>query len=259
MEHARLLKMLGLIGLVSGMLIGCTSAQKSHNPAAAGADAHTSQNSLDWAGSYKGTLPCADCPGIETVVTLSEDGQFRSQMRYMERSDEIYSESGQFTWDDTGNVVIAGGVHYQVGENKITLLDQDGNPITSGLQKHYVLSKLPAPGLAGTYWRLVELRGAAVADTPKPAYIRLDEQTKRVTGSGGCNVISGGYELHEPNRLRFGQMISTKMACASGMDVEQQFLEVLGQADSYTLNGEKLQLFRARMAPLAVMEADRLR
>ncbi len=37
------------------------------------ADMHTSQNSLDWAGVYEGVLPCADCPGIQTRLTLSRD------------------------------------------------------------------------------------------------------------------------------------------------------------------------------------------
>ena len=27
-------------------------------------DDHNSQNSLDWSGTYKGIIPCADCEGI---------------------------------------------------------------------------------------------------------------------------------------------------------------------------------------------------
>ncbi len=27
-----------------------------------------SQNSLDWPGTYTGTLPCADCEGIKTEI-----------------------------------------------------------------------------------------------------------------------------------------------------------------------------------------------
>ncbi|MDE5451088.1 copper resistance protein NlpE N-terminal domain-containing protein, partial [Elizabethkingia meningoseptica] len=33
-------------------------------------DSHNAQNSLDWAGTYEGTVPCADCPGIKTTITL---------------------------------------------------------------------------------------------------------------------------------------------------------------------------------------------
>ena len=35
--------------------------------------AHNSQNSLDWAGVYQGILPCADCEGFDTVITLNWD------------------------------------------------------------------------------------------------------------------------------------------------------------------------------------------
>ena len=33
-------------------------------------DMHTTMNSLDWDGTYTGILPCADCKGIETNITL---------------------------------------------------------------------------------------------------------------------------------------------------------------------------------------------
>ena len=38
-------------------------------------DLHNSQNSLDWSGTYKGITPCADCEGIETILTLNADVQ----------------------------------------------------------------------------------------------------------------------------------------------------------------------------------------
>ena len=39
----------------------------------------TARDSLDWAGSYEGVLPCADCPGIRTRVTLSDNGRYESR------------------------------------------------------------------------------------------------------------------------------------------------------------------------------------
>ena len=49
------------------------------------------------------------------------------------------------------------------------------------------------------------------------------------------------------------------MACAAGMEVEQAFHEVLRNADSFALDGDRLVLNRARMAPLARFEAVYLR
>ena len=39
-------------------------------------DMHTAETSLDYQGTYAGTLPAADCPGIETRLTLKKDGTF---------------------------------------------------------------------------------------------------------------------------------------------------------------------------------------
>lgn len=39
-------------------------------------DMHTSETSLDWAGVYEGTLPCADCEGIHTLIELHEDKSY---------------------------------------------------------------------------------------------------------------------------------------------------------------------------------------
>ena len=33
-------------------------------------DIHNAETSLDYRGTYRGVLPAADCPGIETTLTL---------------------------------------------------------------------------------------------------------------------------------------------------------------------------------------------
>ena len=44
-----------------------------------------SQTSLDWAGTYFNVLPCASCEGIETWVTLNQDGTFQLKTNYLGR------------------------------------------------------------------------------------------------------------------------------------------------------------------------------
>lgn len=107
--------------------------------------------------------------------------------------------------------------------------------------------------LVGTYWKLVELMGKPVPDqsaTGKPMYLTLDGAQTRVSASAGCNVLGGSYSLDENNRIKFGQMMSTMMACPD-MEWEENLKKVLEMADSYAITGDKLQLHRARMAPLA--------
>ncbi len=105
---------------------------------------HTSQNSLDWQGSYEGTTPCADCPGIKTTVELKDDETFTYQAEYLER-DQILTDSGEFMWHDHGSVVHLKGkdtdLKFKVGENQLIQLDTEGKQITGELAEYYVLKK----------------------------------------------------------------------------------------------------------------------
>jgi heat shock protein HslJ len=63
----------------------------------------------------------------------------------------------------------------------------------------------------GTEWRLTRL-----ASSP---HLLFDPATRRVSGFTGCNRLSGGYTV-EGDRLTFGPMATTRMACPEGMATE---------------------------------------
>ena len=109
---------------------------------------HTSENSLDWAGTYKGTLPCADCEGIETVITLNKDETFTHKATYMGAKagteKTTFDDKGTIMWHDGSIVHLKGkdtDVKLKVAENKLIQLDQEGNEIDGALKEHYVLTK----------------------------------------------------------------------------------------------------------------------
>lgn len=111
--------------------------------------------------------------------------------------------------------------------------------------------------LEGTYWVLTELEGQPVkAPEPgeKPSYIYLNSADKTVSVSGGCNGMGGNYELINGNRIRFGQMISTMMACPD-MTKEEGLKKMTGMADQYAIQGDMLSFFKGRMAPFARFKA----
>ena len=47
------------------------------------ADIHNAETSLDYEGTYKGVLPAADCPGIETTLILNPD-VYKRQHLYLQ-------------------------------------------------------------------------------------------------------------------------------------------------------------------------------
>ena len=109
--------------------------------------------------------------------------------------------------------------------------------------------------LENTYWKLVLLDGAAVPPTQREAHFVLHPADQRLSGSGGCNGIGGGYRL-DGDSLRFGQMIRTMMACPTGMETESAFLAALGRARTARVSGQQLLLLDADGKTLARFEAQ---
>lgn len=108
--------------------------------------------------------------------------------------------------------------------------------------------------LAHTRWRPVRIGGLAVRLEPqqREPWIELDPRTMRVTGSGGCNRITGSYES-DAATLRFGPIISTRMACP-GLELETSFLRALDGTRRYRIRGRTLDLMDDRGTVLARLE-----
>jgi heat shock protein HslJ len=96
--------------------------------------------------------------------------------------------------------------------------------------------------LFGRKWKLTEIRGSAV-NTTKP-YIELVGETKRFSGDGGCNRVSGSFALNGES-LRFLQIISTRRACIDPamQQIETNFLKGLEDSFLYKLESDVLRLY----------------
>jgi uncharacterized lipoprotein NlpE involved in copper resistance len=108
----------------------------------------TSQNALDWNGVYKGVLPCANCKGIETELSLLLNGTFVLKTKYLGKgSGEINEIKGAFSWDESGSIVVLSGLdyspnQYKVGENQLFQLDRQGEVVKGDLASLYILKKV---------------------------------------------------------------------------------------------------------------------
>lgn len=134
-----------LAALVS-FLAGCQETGNSDSPGSPD-PAHNSRNSLDWAGTYRGTIPCADCEGIELTISLSYDGSFSRSQEYLGKGLLPFRDSGQFSWNASGNTVFLPAengdrLQFQVGENRLFFLDRNGQRITGDLAGRYILSRV---------------------------------------------------------------------------------------------------------------------
>ena len=225
-----------------------------------------SQTSLDWSGDYTGTLPCADCEGILTTITLNNNLTYRRATTYQGKTVTPFIETGKFIWEKGGSsiqLMNADGSslsRYLVQENKLVQLDRQGKVITGALadlyQLHKAVSATTDKALTGKKWKLVEMNGKPVQNNSEDGreyFILLDNDENRIHGYAGCNSFFGNYELTEGNRVTFSKMASTMMACPD-MNTEQELFTILETVDNYTLSANTLHLNKARMAPLAKFE-----
>ena len=105
---------------------------------------HKAETSRDYLGVYKGTLPAADCPGIETTLTLAPDGSYALHLKYIDRDSE-FDEKGAFTVKENLLTLTPseGGQpqYYKVEENRLRRLDAEKQPVTGALADNYTLQK----------------------------------------------------------------------------------------------------------------------
>lgn len=235
--------------------------------------AHNSRNALDWAGVYVGTLPCADCEGIDEEIRLNEDLTYQRVMTYLGKGDDNrFEENGRFEWDEDGGRIKlindaspdAANNWFKVGENRLFMLDIEGNPIESNLPAEtYVFEKIDMDYVVTEkYWKLVELNGREITFSPegqtREAHFILKKDDNRVIGHTGCNNMNGSYILsEEENSITFTPMATTRMACI-GVNYEAEYLNVFQECENYRIVNDTLTLSKAE-TPLAKFTAVYLR
>ena len=247
----------------------CKTAKQTTKPTEKGTThiiiGDNSQTSLDWTGVYTGTLPCADCEGILTSLTLSPDLSYKRATTYKGKTMVPHIETGKFTWDKGGatislkNADKSSPTRYLVGENHLKQLDMEGKVITGSMadlyQLHKKMSGYTDHELVAKKWKLVEMNGRKVANTAgeQDYFIQLDNEENRMYGFAGCNNFFGTYELEEGLRVKFSQIGSTMMACPD-MNTEKELFQILETVDNYRVYKNTLELNKARMMSMARFE-----
>lgn len=103
-----------------------------------------------------------------------------------------------------------------------------------------------APSLWGSTWRLADIDGQAALAAPV-ATLGFPEPG-RVNGVGSCNRFSGTVQV-TADRLSFGPLMSTKMACAGGASAQEfRYLSALQKAERFEIKDNMLYLHVPGMA-----------
>jgi hypothetical protein len=113
---------------------GTTMAQPGVQPADTAADARA------LTGTYSGTLPCADCPGIDETLVLAADGGFVLTDTYRERPGTANVVQGSWSLEDGGKRIRldpgskdATDKLYEVDGDALRTLDGEGKRLPAGM------------------------------------------------------------------------------------------------------------------------------
>jgi heat shock protein HslJ len=112
------------------------------------------------------------------------------------------------------------------------------------------------PSFEKTYWKATELIGKPVppASRNREAHL-VFEQDGRVAGADGCNRITGTYE-RTAEAIKFGPLVSTRMACVDTGEIEHAFREALQKTGRWKIVGNELELSDTGGSRLARFEAS---
>jgi heat shock protein HslJ len=109
--------------------------------------------------------------------------------------------------------------------------------------------------LDGKIWALTSYTSDG-ATQQVPAEVLADAEfiaaESNVSGSAGCNRLSGGYRAEDAN-LTFGALATTQMACVGpANDVEAAYLANLAATRTYSATADSLTMFDAQGASILV-------
>lgn len=225
----------------------------------------TATNSLNYLGTYKGTLPCDDCPGIETTLELTEDFNYTLTSKRKASSAKPAEVRGVFRWNDDETAIIlenitGGPNQYLVGDKSLTQLDRSGRKLSGAGTSNYILKKLPEAEAAkndakndaaiavrqnarivGVRWNLTEINNREIkTDDPKGYFLELHADNS-FKAYAGCNNMTGHYEYRD-SRIRFMRVVGTMKFCPNTLN-EEAMKTVLESADNFILD-EKSLVFR---------------
>ncbi len=189
----------------------------------------------------------------QTRIEKPGNPPFRVEIRY----DSSRIDPGR-RYAVRARIMVEGKPFFTTAQNYPVLTGGKGKEVAVVLRKVGASQTSTAP-LENTYWKLTHLGDAPVAVAPRQRepHLILNPLTRRVGGSGGCNRLTGSYQL-SGDRVSLDSMATTLMACTDGMETEKAFLNALGRVTQWKTAGQQLELLDRSGNTIARFEARHL-
>jgi len=129
---------------------------------------------------------------------------------------------------------------YEATSERLTMLDGAGKVLL-----RFTVSN-GAVAIQGD-WTVTSLYTGDALQTPVAGTtLTASFDGSRISGDSGCNSFSGTFTTAD-DTIAIGALAATQRACADPAvsDQEQQYLDALGMAKTFTVAGRRLDLYRA--------------
>lgn len=108
----------------------------------------TVDKSLDFHGVFYGYLPCSDCNGIKTTLSLKQNNNYLIVTQYARESSREYFEKGKYDWnEETKSVILTSNKDSTIrkynieDEGTLIQLNNDGSKFTGRDADRYILRR----------------------------------------------------------------------------------------------------------------------
>lgn len=139
-------KLISAMALVVALLSTACSGGGNTAPAPRETAAPTTDTA--YCGTYQGTLPAADCPGIKTVLTIAADSTYTLSSQYIDRQAQPVVTSGVYHLKQGGKLIelvtpsSGEKTYYKIKDAKsIVMTDSAGIEPQGPTAKFYVLKR----------------------------------------------------------------------------------------------------------------------
>ena len=111
------------------------------------ADSQNLSKEFSCSGTYEGTLPCASCPGIETIITLYEDKTYNRIEEYLDEENSPFIDTGKYDINLKDSVITLFDKSQNKDQsfkwmgNELRHVDNNGNDIFGSLRENYILKR----------------------------------------------------------------------------------------------------------------------
>ncbi|MDO7876105.1 META domain-containing protein [Hymenobacter sp. ASUV-10] len=126
---------------------------------------------------------------------------------------------------------------------------------TKPTQEASTVPAWPAAPLRNTRWvpREIGSQPVSIPDNTQEPYLLLRPEGS-AEGNAGCNRFRGEATAEGGDGLRFGALLTTRMACPA-LATETAFTKALEQTRHYRISGDTLRLYDASNGLLTRLEA----